>query len=276
MKISVLTPSFNSGKYIERAIKSVLNQNYFDWEHIIMDGGSTDNTIEIFKKYDHLKWISKKDNGQSDAMNKAFNLSTGDIIVYLNADDEIEPNLFSDIINIFSEKKEIDAIVGNVNCNLPTHNYYSKSSILFDEIVEINKDLCFPLNPVGYYYKRKVQEEIGPFPENEHMAMDYWFILRLYKNYKLEYIDRSFGTYHIDGFNKSSNIVKSRVGLNGILRNFIYENNLINYEPILDEFAHINLKNAYESSESLYNLSGANHSLCPIPKRIATRSRTSG
>ena len=104
MKISILTPSYNSGKYIERAIESVVDQGYDNWEHIIVDGGSTDGTAVILKKYPHLKWISEPDKGQSDAMNKAFEMSNGDIIGYLNADDWYELSIFSLIADVFSIK----------------------------------------------------------------------------------------------------------------------------------------------------------------------------
>lgn len=72
LKISILTPSYNQGKYIEENILSVMNQNYPNFEHIIIDGGSTDNTDEILRKYPHLKWVSEKDEGQSDALNKGL------------------------------------------------------------------------------------------------------------------------------------------------------------------------------------------------------------
>ena len=72
LKISIITPSYNSGKTIERAIKSVLNQNYHNWEHIIVDGKSSDNTLITLKKYPHLKWKSEKDSGQEEAMEKVL------------------------------------------------------------------------------------------------------------------------------------------------------------------------------------------------------------
>jgi glycosyltransferase involved in cell wall biosynthesis len=107
MKISTLTPSYNSAKFLERAIKSVISQDYKNWEHIIMDAASQDGTIDILKKYSHLIWESKKDKGQSDAMNKAFAKATGDIIIYLNADDELEPGWFSKLVKIFQEREDL-------------------------------------------------------------------------------------------------------------------------------------------------------------------------
>ena len=96
-KISIVSPSFNQGQYIEEAIQSVLNQGYENFEHIIIDACSTDNTLEILKKYSHLKWISEPDEGQSDALNKGFKLATGDIIGWLNVDDIYLSNTFKDV-----------------------------------------------------------------------------------------------------------------------------------------------------------------------------------
>ena len=89
--ISVITPSLNQSQFIEQTIKSVLNQGYANFEHIVMDGGSTDGTIEILKKYKHLKWISEKDCGQSEAINKGLAMASGQIFNWLNADDYLEP-----------------------------------------------------------------------------------------------------------------------------------------------------------------------------------------
>jgi len=92
MKISVITPSLNQGAFIERTILSVLSQKGgFELDYIIVDGGSTDNTLDIVRKYqESLTWISEKDQGQSDAINKGFNLATGELLAWLNSDDTYE------------------------------------------------------------------------------------------------------------------------------------------------------------------------------------------
>jgi len=112
-KISIVTPSFNSAKFIEDCIQSVLNQNYLNFEHIIIDGGSTDGTIEI-KKYPHLKWISEPDEGIYDAMNKGIKLSSGEIIGILNSDDFYEPNIFMSIATIFRKDPKIALVHGDM------------------------------------------------------------------------------------------------------------------------------------------------------------------
>ncbi len=113
-RISIITPSFNSGKYIEDAILSILGQQYENYEHIVVDGGSTDNTIEILKRYKHVKWISEPDNGQSEALNKGFKMATGEIIGWLNADEFYMPDAFSDISAMFETNESIDVLYGDV------------------------------------------------------------------------------------------------------------------------------------------------------------------
>lgn len=97
LKFSVITVSYNQGEYIRENIESVLAQNYKNFEHIVMDGGSTDNTLEVLKQYPHLRWFSERDRGQSHALNKAFALATGDIIAWINSDDFYPKNIFKQV-----------------------------------------------------------------------------------------------------------------------------------------------------------------------------------
>ena len=104
-KISIITPSYNQGQFIEQTIDSVLSQGYPNVEYIIIDGGSTDNSVEIIKKYaKHISyWISEKDNGQSDAINKGLKMASGDVINWLNSDDYYEPNALLTIGQYFED-----------------------------------------------------------------------------------------------------------------------------------------------------------------------------
>ncbi|MBP7435874.1 MAG: glycosyltransferase [Bacteroidales bacterium] len=109
-RVSIITPSYNQGQFIEKTILSVLNQNYHNFEHIIVDGGSIDNTLEILKKYPYLIWISEPDKGQSDTFNKGLKVSSGEIIGWLNSDDMYKQNIFSGIVKYFDEEPDIDVI----------------------------------------------------------------------------------------------------------------------------------------------------------------------
>ncbi|MFC4210035.1 glycosyltransferase family 2 protein [Pedobacter lithocola] len=205
MQISVLTPSFNSGKYLRRAIDSVLIQNYANFEHIIIDGDSKDNTLSIIEEYSHLKFISEKDNGQSDAMNKAFRMSSGDIIVYLNADDEFLPNAFDNIVLAFQNNRDADMIVGNLIFKSANEELLRIPSSHYKDVLLYWLNL-FPNNPVSYFYKRKVQERIGEFQVQDHYSMDIWFILKAYQKFKIVKIDAILGIFHSDGENKTTTV----------------------------------------------------------------------
>jgi hypothetical protein len=102
-KISIITVSYNHGEFIRQNIESVLNQNYPNVEHIIVDGGSTDDTVDILRSYPHLRWTSQSDRGQSDALNKGFARATGDIIGWLNSDDWYAPNIFHEVAQALQE-----------------------------------------------------------------------------------------------------------------------------------------------------------------------------
>lgn len=112
--ISVITPTYNSGAYLEKCIQSIVNQEFDDYEHIIVDGGSTDNTLAIIKKYESLyniKWISEKDNGMYDAISKGFKMAKGDILCWLNSDDIYMPWTLKVVEHVF-QNTDIDWCTG--------------------------------------------------------------------------------------------------------------------------------------------------------------------
>lgn len=113
-RISIVTPSFNQGQFLEECIDSVLSQNYPNLEYIVMDGGSTDNSVEIIKKYEKylIYWQSKPDGGQYRAINEGFKKTSGEILAWLNSDDMYHQSSFYKTAHVFSKYKEIDWITG--------------------------------------------------------------------------------------------------------------------------------------------------------------------
>lgn len=196
-KISVITPSFNSVRYIEEAIQSVLKQDYPNVEHIIIDGGSTDGTLDILKRYSHLRWLSKSDNGQSDAMNKGFLISTGDVIVYLNADDFFERGAFFDAVEHLKPEKDIKVVAGMCNVAKPDGSVYVPAFVPKTDFFHMMWwwNAWFPINPTGYFYTREVQECVGGYDESDHYMMDYDFLLKVSLHYKIHVVERVWGNF---------------------------------------------------------------------------------
>src|SRR4029077_16307933 len=108
-----VTPCLNMGAFIEDAICSVQSQGYPNFEHIIIDARSSDNTLEILKRYPHVRWVSEKDRGQSDGLNKGFRMATGDIVGWLNADEYYLPGAFRAIAQAYKAKPQADVFYGD-------------------------------------------------------------------------------------------------------------------------------------------------------------------
>ena len=192
LKISVITPSYNSGPFIEKAIQSVLDQDYPNYEHIIIDGGSTDNTLEILERYPHLIWISEPDDGQANAMNKGFRLSKGDVIVYLNADDYFLCGAFSTVIPYLEEGHKF--VVGDVVVQLPNEYFINVPAVDLSDMIRHWETNAFPSNPVGYFYLREVQELV-PFNEELDCLMDLHFLFECASRYDFKKINALLGVY---------------------------------------------------------------------------------
>lgn len=205
MKISVITPSYNSSDTIERAINSVLCQEYKDYEHIIVDGASTDHTPEILRQYSHLKWVSEPDNGQVEAMNKGFRMSLGDVIVYLNADDYFLKGAFSSVIPHFRMGEEV--VMGKVLVRSQEADGFREW--INDPKTDIESMLyhweadAFCVNPVGYFYRRAVQEEI-PFNKDNDDKHDLEFLIEVALHYEIKRIDTVLGVFDLSSTTKTA------------------------------------------------------------------------
>lgn len=197
-RISIITVSLNAARTIERAIQSVLVQGYKHVEHIIVDGGSEDNTPEVVRKYPHIKFSWEKDQGQSDAMNKGFEKSTGELIVYLNADDEFAPGVFDKVIQAYeraNRSRKFMVVMDLLVEESGGLRWTAVPSAKFSDIADPGK-MLFPYNPVSYFYHRHVQEVVGKFPIELRYAMDYYFLLRAYPFAEIHYEPFVAGTFY--------------------------------------------------------------------------------
>jgi glycosyltransferase involved in cell wall biosynthesis len=206
-KISIVTPSFNQGPFLEKTIRSVLDQDYPNLEYIIIDGGSTDNSVDIIKKYEAKLafWVSEKDKGQSDALNKGFAKVTGEIIGWVNSDDWYEPDTFRTIAALF-QKKNLSAVVGN--CAVwyagdPSKNYLVKPGrVTFESLSRFWKPAFCPPQPAIFFSKAALKKS-GTIDVSLNYGMDLDLWLRIAQNGTFHYVDQTFANYLIHDSSKS-------------------------------------------------------------------------
>lgn len=205
--ITIITPVYNGENFIESCLKVVIDQNCPDVEHLIIDGGSTDRTVETIKnyaeKYSHLRWISEPDQGQSDAMNKGIKMAKGEIISFLNVDDFYEPNVLNRVVEIFKDLPEFSFLVGNCHIlgdNDKILNIQKPANLTLKDLLKgfmINPP---PVNPSAYFYHKSIHDKCGLYDVNEHYVMDNEFFLRAIQIAKIKYIDETWGNFrHIPG-----------------------------------------------------------------------------
>lgn len=201
-KLSIITPVLNGIYFIEYCLQNVIAQQCIDCNHIIIDGGSSDGTLDLVKRYateyPQIQWVSEQDRGQSDAMNKGVAMADGQILGFLNVDDFYQPNTLNRVVELFAKLEEPALLVGN--CNVWDDQ---------ENIIEINKparlkitDLMmgwainpYPANSSQYFYHKSLHEKMGLYDPNEHYTLDIDFLSRAVQAAHVTYIDEIWGNY---------------------------------------------------------------------------------
>jgi glycosyltransferase involved in cell wall biosynthesis len=205
-KISVITPSFNQAQFLERTIESVLSQGYPNLEYIVMDGGSTDGSVEILRKYDRYlsRWVSEPDRGQSHAFNKGLSCASGDIVGWINSDDLYLTGSLFEVVRYFAENPDVAIVF---------------SDYIFidgeDKILKFRKEIpfslqtyiwardCFHANCAGFFRKR-VFSTVGGLDESLHYGMDFDLYLRAGSmGIKVGHVHGYWGAYRLHQASKS-------------------------------------------------------------------------
>ncbi|MDE7310465.1 MAG: glycosyltransferase [Eubacterium sp.] len=180
MKITIVTPSFNQGKYIRRTIESVLSQNIKGLEYFVMDGGSTDETVSILKEYgSRITWKSEKDKGQADAVNKGIKAARGEIIGWLNSDDIYYPGALQKVLAVFEKYQEQNVVYGNAYHIDEQDNIieeYQTQDFNYEQL----KKVCYICQP-ALFFRKALTEKYGYLDESLQYCMDYDYWLRLGK-----------------------------------------------------------------------------------------------
>ncbi|REJ82297.1 MAG: glycosyltransferase [Bacteroidetes bacterium] len=202
-KISIITPSFNQGEFIEETILSVLEQDYPNLEFIIIDGGSTDNTLDVIEKYkskiDHF--VSEHDKGQSEAINKGLKKCNGEIITWICSDDLLLPGALRNAAQIFYDNPDAGMIHGK--------------SILFgkgkkDDIrgaqpkdLELRYFAVIPFPQPSSFFRKEITDKCGMLDDSLHFAMDYDLLIRVAGNYEIICCDHIFSKYRLHDESKT-------------------------------------------------------------------------
>lgn len=187
--VSIVTPSFNQGRFIEDTILSVKNQDYPNIEHIIVDGGSTDNTLEVLKKYEgtyNMRWVSEPDEGQADAVNKGFEMVKGEIVGWLNSDDVcFTRDVVSYVVEEFDKNPEVDVVYGD-DASIDENNNVFRVRRIFDWNYSKLLRGCSISQPATFFRREVVLQ--NHLRKDLNFAMDFEFWLRLGGDYEFLHI----------------------------------------------------------------------------------------
>lgn len=214
---SIVSPSYNQGQFIEETIKSVLNQGGdFYIDYIIMDGGSTDNSVEIIKKYEQLlkekkwpikcggiqyRWMSEKDRGQSDAINKGFKMAKGNVFAWLNSDDTYMPGAIGKVVDYFNSNFAVGMIYGKayyIDEASDVIGKYPTEPFDYERLAEIT---C--IAQPSAFFKKEIYFDTGGLNLDLHYSMDYDLWIRIAKISRIEYLPVFLSTYRLQKESKT-------------------------------------------------------------------------
>lgn len=205
--ISVIVPSFNQGQFIEETLLSIFSQQYPNLEVLVLDGGSTDNTVEILEKYsDRLAyWHSRKDNGQADAINQGFARSTGEIICWLNSDDMYLPGTLLEIAHKFQGRTQTPYLVyGNTILIYQSGTEQRSADAQLGEPFDAFRLTHYDFIPqASSFWTRKLWQQVGELNTKYHYVLDWDWFIRASKIVEFEYVPKFYSLYRMHEAHKT-------------------------------------------------------------------------
>ncbi len=201
--ISIVTPSYNQAQYLEQTIRSVLEQGYEPLEYFVIDGGSTDGSESLIKQYANQLsgWVSEKDNGQADAINKGFARCSGEIVAWINSDDYYLPNAFHVVAPIFAEQADVGLIYGDVlsvDANSKVFNIQKFKQYGLQDLMAFNI-----ISQPAVFMRRSVLEKAGYLDLKYHLLLDHHLWIRMARLTKMMYVPQVLAAarYHAEAKN---------------------------------------------------------------------------
>ena len=196
--VSIITPSYNQAPYLEETINSVLNQTNPHIEYILIDGGSSDRSVELIKKYSKRisHWVSEKDHGQTDAINKGFALARGEILAWINSDDTLLPHAVEEAVQFLQDHPEIGLVYGDAN-------FIDENSRIIGQFPAAQTDLkrlrrgYVHIPQQASFFRKTLWDQVGPLDPDFFFAMDYDLWVRIALNSEIKYIQRTWANFRL-------------------------------------------------------------------------------
>jgi glycosyltransferase involved in cell wall biosynthesis len=233
--VSIVTPSYNKGPFIEETIMSIQTQIYRHIEHIVMDGGSDDETLSILKKYEgRIFWKSEPDSGQSDAINKGWKMAKGEIISYLNADDTYFPDTVLRVVQYFKSHPDISIVYGDGVLSKETGEVigtYHAGPYHFSELLYGRN---FILQPT-VFFRRELLDEVGYIDPTLHLVMDLDYWIRAGAKYQFGYIEKPLAGAKIYADAKSIALLHKNADELATIAKKFYSSSAVNRDVIPSE-----------------------------------------
>ena len=205
--VSVVTPCLNALRFLPENLRSVESQDYDEIEHIVVDGGSSDGTVELLRHAEAIRWTSGPDRGQSDALNKGLTTARGEILAWLNADDYYLPHAVASAVRAFAENPDAVAVYGNVVVVDAAGRELSRAK---SEPFDLDRALSFGnvIPQPAVFFRRRAFEQVGPLETSYHYAMDFDLWLRLARVGRLRYVDDYWAAFRLHPHSKTGTALK--------------------------------------------------------------------
>ena len=196
--VSIVTPSFNQARYLEATIQSVLSQNYPRLEYIIVDGGSTDGSVEIIKKYENKLawWVSERDQGQTDAINKGFAHAKGDFLAWLNSDDTYEADALSPAVKFLQTHPEVGLVYGNANYINEDGHVIGRFPAAQTDLIRLRRGYVHVPQQAAFF-RADLWRSVGPLDASFYFAMDYDLWVRLAMHSQVKYVPQTWANFRL-------------------------------------------------------------------------------